>query len=342
MADVPCDESFGETNNVEGSGPAGIAGPGDDAKGLPPPSLPTNPLLLRESREPRLERITIQQGDSIPEGVRLFEEFTHPGAPCLDAYCSLFLCEGGYVERVRPDYPITVQQHDPGQISQLFDNLLRCANQLSMCETAIYLAADMVHRVLSRIQVRQYAPYLLASALFVSQKLEPSKRSIAHATRFVRKLFGRDNEKTHREALFHNELALLQCLDYRMEAITPYSFLTVFCSVADFGSRETKLVHYLTQIAIITWDSYRFYPSMITAAAVLLVRETFNYPCLWSAALVYHTGYLREDLLEARQFLLESWWKMYSAGERQPPPAVYAKFVSSEFDSVAEIKPPSQ
>lgn len=248
--------------------------------------------------------------------------------------------EEDYINRVSPDYPQRVQGLSDEDIRLIFNNLLRCANALKMCETAIYLAIDIVHRILTQINIGTTSPYLLATALFVAQKVEPSQWGILPGSRLLSKLFGENNTHFTSTDLYGNEIVLLHYLNFHVETITPYHYVKFFSNAAGFTMQQKSLLHYLTQMCAMTPESYRYKPSALTAAGVLLVNEAFGLPC-WTERLSFFTTYSPEMLASERAFLLSTWIHVTKLAQGSHPPAVFVKFSSHHFGNVSSLLSPT-
>lgn len=247
--------------------------------------------------------------------------------------------EDEYISRVLPDYPRCVQGLSHEDIGLIFNNLLRCANALKMCETAIYLAIDIVHRILTQISIGKTSPYLLATALFVAQKVEPSQLGILPASRLLTKLFGENNTHFTSADLYGNEIVLLHYLDFHVETITSYHYVKFFSNAAGFTVQQKSLLHYLTQMCAMNPESYKYKPSALTAAGVLLVNEVFGLP-RWTEKLHFFTTYSPEMLVLERGFILSTWVHITKLAQDDHPPAVFVKFSSHYFGNVSSLLSP--
>lgn len=248
--------------------------------------------------------------------------------------------EEAYAGRVAPDYPQSVQKLSDEDVQLIFNNLLRCANALKMCETAIYLAIDIVHRILTKVNIGTTSPYLLATTLFVAQKVEPGKLGNLTGSKLLTKLFGENNRHFTSSDLYGNEIILLEFLNFHVETITSYHYVKFFSAAAGYTMEQSSLLHYLTQICAMNPKSYKYRPSALTAASVLLVNEVFGMP-RWTEKLHFFTTYYPEMLVAERSFILSAWKHITRLVWNGSPPAVYVKFSSRYFGEVSLLSLPN-
>ncbi len=96
------------------------------------------------------------------------------------------------------------------------------------------------------------------------------------------------------------EVHILNVLGFDICHPTPIHFLRRFSKAARSDSECHTLAKYLTELAAVQYDSLRFAPSMLSAAAVFLSRIMFvqpdEEPFVWNETMVHYTGYSRADI----------------------------------------------
>lgn len=250
---------------------------------------------------------------------------------------ALYERERVFCQRIVPDYAQYIQRRDDQFVQGAFDSLVLCANCLKLRETTVYVAADILHRVLSTICVDGYIAYVIAATLFIAQKYEPTGNTMLTATYLIQKLFGANSEYT-REELFDHEIKILELLDYHIECITPYNYMNRFAVAGNLRVEQLNLANYLVQLSVINPHSYRYPPSSVAAAAVMLARRALRMT-IWNRNLFYYTGYHAYELRESEAFLIRCWQSSAIQASQGKPTAVYKKFSCDAFGKVSFLPP---
>lgn len=289
----------------------------------------SRPLIANASSSPTIRNTSLTLDELTSMDMNVNKECVNLSRFYLDH-------EEDYIRRVAPDYPQTVQKLPEESIRLIFNNLILCANKLNMTETAIYLTIDIVHRILTKVNIGTGSPYLLAAALFVAQKVEPGHTNACPSSKFLAKLFGENNTHFTSFDLYGNEIILLEFLNFHVETITSYHYVKFFSNVAGYRMEQESLLHYLTQICAMNPESYAYRPSALTAAGVLIVNEVFGMP-RWTEKLHFFTTYSPEMLVAERCFILTAWKHVVKLVLEGCPPAVYVKFSSPSFGGVSSL-----
>lgn len=255
-----------------------------------------------------------------------------------DAIVQIYEQEERYRTRINVNYVREVQEEGEGFLRLAFDNLIMCANMIHIRESALYLAADMMHRVLSLVPVNQWLCYVITTVLLIVQKYEPTDDGVIGISSLIRIFFGEQTTVT-RDDILRCEETVLSILDHNLETVTPYLLLRYFSVAGDLTIPENYLCNYITQLAMISPASALYSTPMLTAAAVSLARQAFGRPS-WSPTLHYYTAFTEAEMAGARSYLVGLWRSHYEAALAGKTSVAFKKFTSVGYGEVSKIAPP--
>jgi len=256
-----------------------------------------------------------------------------------DAIIQIYHDEARYRARINPNYVREVQRANDDFLRLAFDNLITCANIIRIRESALYLAADMMHRVLSKVPVNRLLCYLITTVLLIVQKYEPTDDGIIGITYLIRLFFGEQTVVT-RDQILRCEEEVLRILDYNLETVTPYLLLRYFSVAGELSLTENYLCNYLTQLAMICPSSALYSTPLLTAAAVSLSIQTLR-GYTWTPTLYYYTAFSEADLMPARRHLIGLWRSHHEAARLGNSSTAHDKFASPGYGGVSQFAPPA-
>ena len=104
-----------------------------------------------------------------------------------------------------------------------------------------------------------------------------------------------------RQEILDMEITVLNTLGFDICHPTPIHFLRRFSKAARSDSECHTLAKYLTELSAIHYESLRFPPSLLAAAAVFLARTMHAQPdedqlFSWDSTMTHYTGYSRTDI----------------------------------------------
>ena len=125
-----------------------------------------------------------------------------------------------------------------------------------------------------------------------------------------------------------------------LEVVSPYNYVHLFGDCAGFDAKQMNLLLYLISMSVVEPHMLRYHPSLVAAAAVLLILEAADRS--WNESLTFWSSYRKRDLAQCREAVRELWAKSFEEGELQRGSIIYLKYKDVKKYSVALEKPPRE
>ncbi|CAG7721077.1 unnamed protein product [Allacma fusca] len=252
--------------------------------------------------------------------------------PCLTTFQPDYLFDiltnwGNIQHRVRPRKYMDKQKEISHRMrSILIDWIVEVTIEFDCCEDTLFLAASIIDRFLSKMNVPKSKLQLIGTAsLFIACKYEettpPGIKDFVYIT---------DDTYT-KDQILRMEQIILQALNFDLMPPTAYDFVKAYCSLLQLDNQRTCLAIYLAELTLIDGERYTtILPSLVATSAVALARLTYQGP-FWDDSLCALSPHIKSDVQRCADCLYASFYEAALGSHK----AVFEKFKSETFGSVS-------
>ncbi|KMT09624.1 hypothetical protein BVRB_6g130770 [Beta vulgaris subsp. vulgaris] len=231
---------------------------------------------------------------------------------------------------VSPDY--ISQQFDINERMRaiLIDWLVEVHYKFELRDETLFLTVSLIDRFLARYtMVRKKLQLVGLVALLLACKYEEVSVPV------VEDLILISDKAYTREDLLEMERIMLNTLQFNMSLPTPYVFLRRFMKAAESDKKLELLCSYLIELSLVEYETIRFPPSVLAAAAIYTAQCSLYGFKRWSKTCEFYTNYSEGQLLECSK-LIVTFHQKAGIGKLT---GVYKKYSTSRFGYAAKFNP---
>ncbi len=231
--------------------------------------------------------------------------------------------------KVNPDYIARVQTHVTEKMRTiLVDWMVEVHIKYKQVPETLYLTIQLIDRYLQLKPVRRSKLQLVGvSCLLLASKYEeiypPEVRDLVHVT---------DHAYTKGD-IIDAESDVANALDFHLTVPTIHTFLCRYLKASHADRTMVQMTCYLAERGLQEYSMVGFKPSTVAAACILVARKSLNRQSPWSPTLYKYTNMDEEDLSEC----VYTMKRFFATAESSQQQAVYRKYSSSKYGSVAKV-----
>ncbi|XP_068659778.1 cyclin-B2-1-like isoform X3 [Aristolochia californica] len=129
------------------------------------------------------------------------------------------------------------------------------------------------------------------------------------------------------------EKSMLNTLQFNMSTPTPFVFMRRFLKVAESDNKLEMVSFYLLELCLVDYQTLRFPPSLVSAAAIYTGRCLLRMTPSWNSNLRHHCTYTEDQLQECGR-AIEDIHRNAGLGKLT---AVYRKYAIAKYSCVATL-----
>ncbi|XP_010266169.1 PREDICTED: G2/mitotic-specific cyclin-2-like [Nelumbo nucifera] len=231
---------------------------------------------------------------------------------------------------VSPNY--MMQQFDINQKMRaiLIDWLIEVHYKFELVDETLFLTVNLIDRFLAReTVVRKKLQLVGVTAMLLACKYEEVSVPVVDDLILIS-----DKAYTRKEILEMEKL-MVNTLQFNMSVPTPCVFMRRFLKVAQSDKKLELLSFFLIELCLVEYETLKFRPSHLAAAAIYTAQCTLSGYKQWSKTSEWHTSYSEDQLLECSR-LMVTFHKKAGSGKLT---GVYRKYSTSKFGYAAKIEP---
>ena len=255
------------------------------------PSTSNKQITSSKEEKVPLELQGMKKYDCDPRGKKpanidrdvLDDPIWHAGY-CEEMYTSHRIREASLA--ARPRYIKNQPDLNEKMRAILVDWLIEVHLKFKLVPEALHLTVNLVDRYLDIDEVvsRRKLQLVGMAAIFIAAKFEdqwpPELRDLVYIC----------DRAYSKDEILDMETKMLTKLDYRINAPTPYTFLSRYLKAAHCDKRMICLANLVVDGALLSYDLLHYTPSQIAASAVLIARKSLaRDEVVWSPTLIKYT-----------------------------------------------------
>ncbi|XP_076892873.1 G2/mitotic-specific cyclin-2-like [Bidens hawaiensis] len=224
------------------------------------------------------------------------------------------------------------QQHDiTGRMRAiLVDWLIEVHYKFELMEETLYLTVNLIDRFLeSQTVSRKQLQLVGITAMLLACKYE--EVSVPLVNDFV---VISDKAYTRIEVL-EMEKQMVNTLKFNLSVPTQYVFIKRFLKTAKSSEQLALLAFYMIDMCLVEYESLKFSPSLLAAAAVFTAECTLNRSKKWTKTCQVYSNYSEIHLMECSQMMVT----LHQKSGTGKLVAVFNKYAASKYGWVARIEP---
>ncbi|XP_068659775.1 G2/mitotic-specific cyclin-2-like isoform X1 [Aristolochia californica] len=229
---------------------------------------------------------------------------------------------------VPADYMSTQTDINHRMRAVLVDWLIEVHLKFDLMHETLFLAINLVDRYLSRQGVtRKFLQLVGITGMLIACKYEeifPPQLSD-----FIAISAG----AYAREDVLKMEKSMLNTLQFNMSTPTPFVFMRRFLKVAESDNKLEMVSFYLLELCLVDYQTLRFPPSLVSAAAIYTGRCLLRMTPSWNSNLRHHCTYTEDQLQECGR-AIEDIHRNAGLGKLT---AVYRKYAIAKYSCVATL-----
>nr|DAD41806.1 TPA_asm: hypothetical protein HUJ06_016129 [Nelumbo nucifera] len=248
----------------------------------------------------------------------------------LSNHDNIFLSQCKNCSCVSPNY--MMQQFDINQKMRaiLIDWLIEVHYKFELVDETLFLTVNLIDRFLAReTVVRKKLQLVGVTAMLLACKYEEVSVPVVDDLILIS-----DKAYTRKEILEMEKL-MVNTLQFNMSVPTPCVFMRRFLKVAQSDKKLELLSFFLIELCLVEYETLKFRPSHLAAAAIYTAQCTLSGYKQWSKTSEWHTSYSEDQLLECSR-LMVTFHKKAGSGKLT---GVYRKYSTSKFGYAAKIEP---
>ncbi|KAH0570532.1 Cyclin [Spironucleus salmonicida] len=216
--------------------------------------------------------------------------------------------------------------------------LLRSTIQLQMRDFAANMSITMLLRTLNQPLSNMQLALKIAAIIHIADKYEPTFTNFTPLIDKITTLFGVQAQRIKPQLILEQHDKILDELNYEVEYITLYEFLTTIIHAGQLQEVYASLSKYLCFLALTDPYSYTYRPSALAAACVSISLE-IQQQLPWNSNLSFWTGYTIQDIYPAIEYLKQLWQDSYYLGQNGKPSHLFQVYSHPTKFRVAGIAP---
>ncbi|XP_021775539.1 putative cyclin-B3-1 isoform X2 [Chenopodium quinoa] len=230
-----------------------------------------------------------------------------------------------------PENYMMIQTDVTPQMRGLLINwLIEVHFKFDLMPETLYLTVALLDRYLSVVTIKKNEFQLIGLAsLLLASKYE----DFWHPK--VKDLISISAESYTRKQMLEMEKSILKKLKFRLNLPTAYVFMLRFLKASQSDKRHERLSFYLIELCLVEYETLRFRPSLLCAAAVYVARCTLYEIPGWTSLLGKHTHHEEHQIRDCAEMIL----RIHKAASAGLLKVTYDKYIQPEFGGVAAIKP---
>ncbi|KAI8818662.1 cyclin-like protein [Fimicolochytrium jonesii] len=179
------------------------------------------------------------------------------------------------------------------------DMLIETQNKLHLTAETLFLAMNIIDRVLSVTQVTfSKLPLLVPAALLIASKFE--EVGAPSISKFV---FVTGDSIITEGALVSAERHVLRFLNYDLSYSGPMNFLRRISKADAYDIQTRTVAKYFMEVSLADHRFVRMKPSLVAAASLWFARMSFQQKG-WDSTFVHYSGYTKEEFEEWRALMV--------------------------------------
>ncbi|XP_021757382.1 putative cyclin-B3-1 isoform X2 [Chenopodium quinoa] len=228
------------------------------------------------------------------------------------------------------NYMIIQTDVTPQMRGLLINWLIEVHFKFDLMPETLYLTVALLDRYLSVVSIKKNEFQLVGLAsLLLASKYE----DFWHPR--VKDLISISAESYTRKQMLEMEKSILKKLKFRLNLPTAFVFMLRFLKASQSDKRHEHLSFYLIELCLVEYETLRFRPSLLCAAAVYVARCTLNEIAGWTSLLGKHTHHEEHQIRDCAEMIL----RIHKAASAGLLKVTYDKYIQPEFGGVAAIKP---
>ncbi|KAL3321769.1 hypothetical protein AABB24_039403 [Solanum stoloniferum] len=214
----------------------------------------------------------------------------------------------------------------------LIDWLIEVHYKFELMEETLYLTVNLIDRFLAvQPVVRKKLQLVGVTALFLACKYEEVSVPVVQDLILIS-----DKAYTGIEVLEMEKL-MINTLQFKLSVPTTYVFMKRFLKAAQSDKKVELLSFFMTELCLVEYETLRFPPSMLAAAAIFNAQCTLGVAKEWTKTCEKYSNYTRDQLLECSK-LMVTFHQKAATGRLN---AVHRKYSISKYGFVAKLFPPA-
>ncbi|MFS8006305.1 putative cyclin domain-containing protein [Helianthus anomalus] len=214
----------------------------------------------------------------------------------------------------------------------LIDWLIEVHYKFELMEETLYLTVNLVDRFLSRRPVvRKNLQLVGITAMLLACKYEEVTVPIVDDFIVIS-----DKAYTRSEVL-DMEKEMMNTLEFNLSVPTPFVFVKRFLKAARSYKEMELLCFYLIDLCLVEYETLKFPPSLLAAAAVFTAESTLKGSKQWTKTSEFHSQYSQNHLLECAKMMVG----LHQKAGTGKLVAVFKKYSTSKYEHVARTQPAS-
>lgn len=214
----------------------------------------------------------------------------------------------------------------------LVDWLIEVHYKFELMEETLYLTINLIDRFLA-IQpvVRKKLQLVGVTAMFLACKYEEVSIPVVKDLVLIT-----DKAYTGKEVVEMEKL-MINTLQFNLSVPTAYVFMKRFLKAAQSDKKVELLSFFMTELCLVEYETLRFPPSMLAAAAIFTAQCTLGMAKEWTKTCEKYSNYTRDQLLECSK-LMVTFHQKAATGRLT---GVHRKYSISKYGFVAKFPPAS-
>ncbi|GFS35828.1 cyclin B2;1 [Actinidia rufa] len=231
--------------------------------------------------------------------------------------------------RVLPNYMSQQLDINDKMRAILIDWLIEVHHKFELRDETLFLTVNLIDRFLAQqAAVRKKLQLVGLVAMLLACKYEEVSVPVVDDLVFIS-----DKAYTRKEVLEMEKL-MLNTLQFNMSVPTPYVFMKRYLKAAQSDKKQLELLSFfLMELCLVEYETLKFLPSFLAAAAVYTAQCKLYGFKQWSKTCEWHTTYSEDQLLECSK-LIVSLHQKASTGRLT---GVHRKYCASKFGCAAKF-----
>ncbi|XP_055811741.1 G2/mitotic-specific cyclin-2-like isoform X2 [Solanum dulcamara] len=214
----------------------------------------------------------------------------------------------------------------------LIDWLIEVHYKFELMEETLYLTINLIDRFLAvQPVVRKQLQLVGVTAMLLACKYEEVSVPVVQDLVLIS-----DKAYTEKEVLEMEKL-MINTLQFKLSVPTAYVFMKRFLKAAQSDKKVELLSFFMTELCLVEYETLRFPPSMLAAAAIFTAQCTLGVTKEWTKTCEKYSNYTRDQLLECSK-LMVTFHQKAATGRLT---GVHRKYSISKYGFVAKFPPAS-
>lgn len=216
----------------------------------------------------------------------------------------------------------------------LVDWLVEVGEEYDLHSQTFHKAVNLVDRCLTKFKINRKQFQLLGCAcMMIAAKFEE-----VYGPNVEEFVYISDQTYTAEEML-EMEGKVLQALEYRIASTTCYGFIRRYITAGGLNEKQSSLVMYLSDFALLYYHMLKYRPSQIAASAVYLTRFMTGEKEPWTPTLHHYSKYNAWDLQSCVLDLcrLHKVENAVVGTQREKAKAVSEKYLADKFHCASAV-----